>query len=255
MGLIAAFVLGCTLLCLLAIIGRNRVLHRHRVDPATPTDAPLSWLVDPRAPARLHRRLARVGTATTAVAHDHRPPGRRLRKVPSPSPLANTAQELRAQAVALDLQLARLAVLGPRARREPLMELGAAVSRAEEASARLMAISAHARAPRGLDTDPGALREVTDRIDRLAEAHQELLELDARNRLQGNPVGAPPLSRRLAVDPAAIASTGRTTPTAPLAPAPAPPTRAEQLPQAAPPPTSAPPPPPVPQTWPPTPGS
>lgn len=229
MALLAVLIFGTSLLCLGLFVARNRVNRRHRVDPAVPTDAPLTWLVDPRAPARLHRRLAKVGTTATLVADDHRPrPRRRLRRADPPSPLAATAEDLRAQAVLLDVQVTRLAVLAPKARQRPLVELGRAIAELEVAGARLVALSAQARAPRGLDTDGPALTEITRRIDHLAEAHQELLDLDAEARLVEQPLPAPPLVAR----PAPPAPASR----------PAPVTRPATAPATA----------PQPQTWPPS---
>lgn len=177
--------------CLAALIARNRLHRHHRVDPAVRTEAPMTWLVDPRAAARLHRRLAKVGTAATAVAEDHRPTGRR-RRTAVPSPLAITAGELRAQAVLLDLQVARVSVLAPGARRQPLADLDRAINEIETAGARLVALNAQVRAPRRLDLDDPGLAAVTQHIDRLAEAYQELLGLDAQAQLV--PV-TPPSSR------------------------------------------------------------
>lgn len=171
-----------SLACIVALIARNRVQRHHRVDPAVRTEAPMTWLVDPRAPARLHRRLAKVGTAATTVVEDHRPTGRRRRKA-EPSPLAVTASDLRTQAVLLDLQVARVSVLATGARRQPLAELDRAINEVETAGARLVALSAQVRAPRRLDTDDPGLNAVAQQIDRLAEAHQELLGLDAQARL------------------------------------------------------------------------
>ena len=168
--------------CMAVLIARNRMHRHHRVDPAVRTEAPMTWLVDPRAAARLHRRLAKVGTAATTVVEDHRPTGRRRRKA-EPSPLAITAGELREQAVLLDLQVARVSVLAPAARRQPLADLGRAINEVETASARLVALSAQVRAPRRLNLDDPGLTAVTQQIDRLAEAHQELLGLDAQAQL------------------------------------------------------------------------
>lgn len=220
-AVLAVLLFGTSLLCLAALIGRSRIHRIHRVDPAVPTEAPLTWLVDPRTPARLHRRLARVGTTTTTVVDDHRPrPRRRLRrKAPEPSLLATTAAELRSQAVLLDQQVARLSVLAPKARRQPLVELRRAVTDVEAAGARLIALSSQARAPRGLDTDDRSLDEVTARIDRLAHAHQELLALDVDNRLVETPLPAPPLvDRRPAPQPAPPAQPQTWPPTPPAAP-------------------------------------
>ncbi|QXC62320.1 hypothetical protein KSP35_05810 [Aquihabitans sp. G128] len=247
-ALIAILCTATTLACIVALIARNRVNRHHRVDPAVPTDAPLTWLVDPRAPAKLHRRLAKVGTSTTAVADDLRPTGRKARKV-EPSPLVATAEDLRAQAVLLDRQVARLAVLAAGARRGPLHQLGRSVDDVEAAAARLVALSTQVRTPRGLSADDGTLADITARVDRLAEAHQELVELDRGNGLHDRPLAAPPLVRTpeggarspLPPPPAPRPAT-RPTAAAPPSPGPADDTRV--APQTEP---------PQPQTWPPTP--
>lgn len=183
------FVLGSTGviivgLCIFALLIRNRYQHHHRVDPSIPTDAPLSWLADPRAPARMHRRLARVGTATSRVVDDHRPRGRLLRKV-EPSPMQVAAVALRAQAVALDRQLHRLAVLSPGTRRPALAKVGRSVNEVEAACARLVTLSSEVIAPRGLAIDDADLADITGQVERLAEAHRELLAIDEAAGLTG----------------------------------------------------------------------
>jgi len=173
---------------------RHRLNRRHRVDPRVRTEAPLLWMVDPRTPAQLHRRLARVGSTATAVADDHRPPTRRFRRV-EPSPMTTTAADVRAQAVALDQQLTRLALLAPKARRRPLIELSRSVAEVETATARLVALSTDLRTHRGLPSDePMAadqptLTAIAAQMDRLAQAHAELADLD---RDAGLSTAAPP---------------------------------------------------------------
>ncbi|MBX3287266.1 MAG: hypothetical protein KF703_18095 [Actinobacteria bacterium] len=171
------------------LLARHRLNRRHRVDPTVRTGAPLTWLVDPRTPARLHRRLARVGTTACTVAADHRPGGarstagggrrplRRFRRV-EPTPLVATADELTAQAVALDRQLVRLSMLAPAARRTLLVDLGRAVDEVEQAAARLAVISAEVGSPRALATDDPAVVDLARRVDWLAQAHAELMALD-----------------------------------------------------------------------------
>ena len=69
-----------------------------------------------------------------------------------PSPLRSTANELRDQAVALDRQVVRLSMLAPAARRSLLADLGRAIDDVEQATARLVVISAEVRSPRALVT-------------------------------------------------------------------------------------------------------
>ena len=183
------FMLGSTgviivSLCILALLIRHRYQHHHRVDPSVPTDAPVTWLADPRSPARLHRRLARVGTATTRVVQDHQPRARRLRRV-EPSPVQAAAVALRAQAVAADRQVTRLSVLAPGARRAPLSDVARSVTELEVACTQLVTLSSEVLAPRGLTLDDPALVDITGQVARLAEAHRELLALDDAAGLMG----------------------------------------------------------------------
>ena len=198
----------------LFLLLRHRLNRRHRVHPSVRTGAPLTWLVDPRAPARLHRRLARVGTTACGVADDQRAaagaragssrPRRRFRRV-EPTPLVATAEELTAQAVALDRQLVRASTLAPPARRSVLADLGRAVEEVEQAAARLALISAEVRAPRALATEDPAVVDLARRVDWLAQAHAELVALDHDAGLAVPPAAPPGL------------------PTAPPMPAPPPP--------------------------------
>lgn len=186
--------------CIVVLFTRSRLQQHHRVDRSVATRAPLSWLVDPREPARLHRRLAKVGRAAAAVGDGHRTRARRLRRKRPDPPIVAVADDLRAKAVLLDEQLARLSYLSPRARHLPLLELGQAVSSLERAAIQLVALSAEVRAPRVLAGDDPALLDVTGQIERLVEAHQALLDLDAEaglvssNRVSSSPVASAPWS-------------------------------------------------------------
>lgn len=199
-AVLAMVLLGTSFACLVLLLARQRVQRRHRVDPAVPTEAPLSALVDPRGAARLHRRLARVGTSTTSIIDANRPKRRRGRAA-DPTPVAAVADDLRAKAVALDFQVTRLAVLAPTARRQPMVEIHRQVAEIEAAAAQLVAIDTHARAPRGLAQNDVGLWDVTQRVDRLAQAHQELIDLDTDVGLVGHPLPAPPLALRPAPGP------------------------------------------------------
>ena len=192
--------------CIAFLLARHRFQRYHRVHHKVPTDAPVTWAVDPRQPARLHRRLARIGSAATAIGDDHRPRGRRIGRRPEPSPLTEAADDLCAQAVALDHRLSRLAVLAPPARRQPLVELTAAVTDLEAAAAHLVAISTQVRAPRVLAYDDPDVTAVQGQLQRLAEAHRELDALDATAGLaashQAPSALPPPPARPAAPQPA-----------------------------------------------------
>ena len=165
-------------LCAAAMLVRHRVQRHHRVDPKVATEAPLTWVADPRAAARLHRRLAKVGHAATAVADDHRLPKKRLRTAEQP-PMVAVAEDLRHQAVRLDREVTRVAMLAPQARRQPLAELATAVADTERACAQLVSLSAEIRTPPVLVTDDADITSVAAQVERLTEAHRQLLQLDA----------------------------------------------------------------------------
>lgn len=187
-------------LCLTFLFLRGRIRRRHRIDRKVQTGAPLTWLVDPRAPARLHRRLARVGTTADAVISDHQSPhGRRaLSRRSEPSPLATTAADLKAKAVEADRQLARIAVLAPAARRGALNEIGHQITELETAATRLAAMSASALTPSALQHH--LHDDVAGQVARLAVAQRELDDLDAEAGLK--PVAPNPLSTALPPPPA-----------------------------------------------------
>lgn len=166
-----------TAACLLFLMARHRFHRRHRVDLAIPTDAPVTWVADPRAPARLHRRLVRIGATSTAVADEHRPRIRRLRRTGEPDAVHDAAVDLRARAVAADGRLARLSILPPATRRDGMRVLEHEVGQLEWACARLLDLDATSTTPVRLPVDV-VIDPVTRRIDHLADAHRELRDLD-----------------------------------------------------------------------------
>jgi hypothetical protein len=170
------------LACIVVLLVRHRIARANRVDPKVATAAPTTWLADPRSPARLHRRLVRIGRAAEGVADDHRRGGRLRRSVEQP-PIVDAAEALRAHAVRLDHALARTATLAPAARRGPLAELATAVADLEAAASRLVALSAEVLAPPVLPTEAADAIDVAGQIERLAAAHQALLEIDLANGL------------------------------------------------------------------------
>ncbi|WP_426572547.1 hypothetical protein [Aquihabitans sp. McL0605] len=183
--------------CVAALFVRHRLRRRHRVHPKVATGAPITWLADPRPPARLHRRLAKVGRTAGAVADDHRIPQKRLRRPVEQPPMVELAEELRQQAVNLDHQLARTSQLPSGVRRSHLAELARSVSEAEFTCVRLVSVSTTVRTPAvlagGSRTDhAGDITNVAGQVERLAEAHRLLQQIDERSGLAAGPVATSP---------------------------------------------------------------
>ena len=201
--------------CLLLLLTRSRIRRHHRVDRRVATGAPLTWMVDPRSPARLHRRLARVGTVATSVTEEQQPRrsvARSFGRRPELTPIASAAADLTAHAVAADRQLARIATLAPAARRAPLIELERHVAGLERAAGQLAALNAASLTPRVLAEDLAGITDVQGQLDRLAEAQRELDALDAGAGLAPatpNPFMAPtpppPVGPAVRSFPAAVA--------------------------------------------------
>lgn len=173
-------------LCVVFLFLRHRINRRHRVHPKVPTAAPITWLADPRTPARLHRRLAKVGRTAGAVADDHRLPQKRLRRPVEQPRMVGLAEDLRQQAVNLDQQVARTAMLPAEVKRRHLEQLAWSVREAEFTCVRLVSLSATARTQPALATSTDRAGDITDvagQVQRLAEAHRVLQQIDAQSGL------------------------------------------------------------------------
>lgn len=167
---------------------RRRILLHHRVDPTISSPVPLTWAVDPRAPARLHRRLARIGDVTIRLTADDQPRRGRRRHRDEPTPLQQTALAIRQQAVALDRRLDVVAALPLRVRRDQLIELGRAVDDLEGATAQLARLHEESGDPRTLTGQPSRLEAVIERVDLLERAHAELQRIDRDHGLEPDPL-------------------------------------------------------------------
>lgn len=128
---------------------RWRLRRRNRVHPKVASPAPLSWLVSPAAPARLHRRLQ----ATVRVASVHRP-----RRAPD---------DVALHAIELDRRIV-LASRRPHGERGPALR----ALRAEVDELDRLALAVN----RPFDTL--AVGDPKERLTALAEAHAELDALD-----------------------------------------------------------------------------
>lgn len=149
-----------------------RLRRRNRLHPRWPTSAPLSWLVHPCAPARLHRRLRHA----VATAH-YRAPGRGRHRVPGSS-VEELITELLHEAAAVDEQLV-LAGRAPRPVRRRLLAVAEPqVAKLELIAARLAVLVSASARPGGA---PAATMILTleDRLDALEVSRQEIADLEA----------------------------------------------------------------------------
>jgi hypothetical protein len=149
-----------------------RLRRRNRLHPRWPTMAPLTWLVHPGRPARLHRRLRHA----VATAH-YRAPGRGRRKVPNSS-VDELVQTLLQEAAAVDEQLA-LAGRAPRTVRRQLLAVTAPQVAKLEAIAGRLAVLVSASARPGGTPAAHAILALEDRLDALEVSRQEIADLEA----------------------------------------------------------------------------
>jgi hypothetical protein len=148
---IAAVITVAVIIPIMAV--RWRLRRRNRVHPNVPSPAPLTWLVAPSTPARLHRRLQ----VTVRVASTHT--GRQV-------PLA-----VAEHAVELDRRVVLAARQPYGARGALLRDLRA---QADELDRLAMAVR------RPLDVE--AVGDPYERLATLAEAHAELDAIDHTRR-------------------------------------------------------------------------
>ena len=162
-----------------AAVAWSLLRRRLRVAPNVRSSAPSRWMASPERAARLHRRLR------TATAHA------RLATARPGGELSDLADQLAAEAVAIERELVAAARAHRSVRRQVLREPERGVVAVERSAA---AIAAAARATQrgvpGAPAGPGAaVAAIADRADHLRLA---MSELDAVERgYPGAPHGAP----------------------------------------------------------------
>jgi hypothetical protein len=149
-----------------------RLRRRNRLHPRWPTMAPLTWLVHPGLPARLHRRL-RAAVATAS----YRMPGRGRHKVPHSS-VEELILELLHEAAAVDEQLV-LAGRAPRAIRRQIVSVTEPQVAKLEAIAGRLAVLVSASARPGGAPAANAILALEDRLDAIEVSRQEIADLEA----------------------------------------------------------------------------
>jgi DNA-binding helix-hairpin-helix protein with protein kinase domain len=166
---VALIVFGFAAFALLAgavLYTRWRLRKQLRVRPSTRSGAPTNWLVSMSEPARLHRRLRKA--ATTARAAGAR----------GGATIADLANEIEDHAVALETHLVLLSRMWRR-ERHARAQLVAQITQLEQLTIRLTASAVEVNRPRALGAgSPNALAELTERIDALDAARQELTAIE-----------------------------------------------------------------------------
>jgi hypothetical protein len=157
--------------------------RRNRISATTKTPAPVTWLVSPRAPARMHRRLRNALTSariaySPAVGEAH-------------PQLPDLAHTLEREAVMMDELLVAASVSPRPHRRRSLQPLQAQVTEIERL-AHQIAHTARRAGPAAIPQAANGLRDVADQLEALRAAQQEVDHIDRLT--QGHPdfVAAPP---------------------------------------------------------------
>lgn len=149
-----------------------RLRRRNRLHPSSPTAAPVTWLLSPSRPARLHRRL-RAAVLTAGF----RAPGGGRRRVPATA-VDDLVAELLREAVAVDGQLAVAARAPWRVRTRLLGVAEPQVARLEQLAGRLAVLTAASARPGGAPAAV-AIHALEERLDALEAARQEIADLEA----------------------------------------------------------------------------
>lgn len=190
----ALIVLFVTIAVLIAIYFA-RLKQRNRVDPDIETIAPLSWLSNPTAPARLHRRLH------DAIAPIH-VPAKPSRRDGADGPFVDLQRALAARAVEVDRHVVLAARLSGKQRRGALRSLRTNVTEIERLSGRMVQLRQPTRAQLpgaggdAPDPAPDVLAELSNNLDLLENAHSELAEIERASGLVAEPLNVEPYGRR-----------------------------------------------------------
>ena len=189
-----------------------QLARSNRVSPGAASTAPILWLWSPTQPAKLHRRL-RSAVRPLGV------PTARTRRRAAPLPHEDLLHTVAAQAVTIDRQVVIASRLSRQQRRRHLQALGPQVAEIERLSLRLVHQQRVVSQPANIGgphrvapSTAEVLDDVNNRLDRLDEAHQELLAIERENglldpdevlnriatpppvpgtRVEGPPLGAP----------------------------------------------------------------
>ncbi len=162
-------------------------LNRHnRVVPDIETAAPLTWLISPAQSARLHRRLRNAAAPVMPPPAPKRT--RRHRGAAPEGPTDELRRGLVDQVVAVDQHLIFTARLPGPARRPQQRALQQQVADIERLSSRILAHERRTAMPAAgpgtrPSTPPAVLADLTQQLDLLEQAHDELAAIEQANGL------------------------------------------------------------------------
>lgn len=190
--LLGGLVVGSVLVVVLALWwASSRLKRRNRVVPTETSPAPVTWLVLPNHPARLHRRLQVAVRVVRVHAGLPDRPGRKARQAATTSGAVRSdtvdalVAHLEADARLLDAELTRAARHPRSLRKAELAELDARVAHVEQVAGRIAQLAVDdARAslppgdPRREGTDP-----LAEQLALLEAARAELARAERRGGL------------------------------------------------------------------------
>lgn len=177
LGLALALAVIAALAAVIAVLlGLRSLKKRNRVSPDLPSEAPLTWMASPASAARLHRRLRSAAAVARMIqvrhAGDPTPPGQ-----------VELAARIEQEAVSVDRHLAVVGRLAPTERKRLLRQLGAEVSGIEQVVSRLSVQDARSGATARLPHETSAIADLSDRLDLLEAARQEIDAAEAGSGL------------------------------------------------------------------------
>jgi hypothetical protein len=166
----------------------RQLRRRNRVAPTVASEAPVSWLVSPMTPARLHRRL-QIAVRATQLA--------RTPSVGQAHPtLPEMAVTIEQEAVLADRHLVHAARTPRRHRRQMLRPLQAQVREIERLATEVAASARRSGAQALPPPTPATLHDVAAQLQMLRDAEAEIERVEMIERgelppdLQPGPVSA-----------------------------------------------------------------
>jgi hypothetical protein len=155
----------CVLLGVGATLAVRSLRRTNRVSPTSGTRAPVTWLVSPSRPARMHRQLRNLGSWVTS----------------HPAASGDTTwNQLLDEVARADGRLVVATRANPRIRTSELDAVSETISRLEDLAVRLRNLEQPATPADHEPSPPDGVSMLERRIEHLEQAHADLEDLERR---------------------------------------------------------------------------